>query len=158
MSLPTSLILGGSADPLKSFLRLGNFTSQIYQTQIFKRYKSYINQSSSRTLPGVQKIPVLSLCSKKMLSLRKSPHMFVEPQKEPFLHFIKYLLKSQLCLEAMQISLTVQVRNIKKKDDFIYCSLPPKYLLPLRFLYVSISFLFIIKDFLKEFRYCVSGP
>ena len=39
----------------------------------------------------------------------------------------------------------------------IYCSLSLKFLSPLRFLLLSILFLFVTKECLKEFRYCAYG-
>ena len=56
-----------------------NYWVNLLKFCFFKRYKSYINQSSSRTLPGGLKIPFLSHCSKKMLWLRKSPHIWSIP-------------------------------------------------------------------------------
>ena len=73
-------MLGGSWDPVELFFRLGTFKSWCYKTQILNKYQNYIDPSSSRTLPGGSKIPILSCCSKKMLWLRKSLHMyFMQP-------------------------------------------------------------------------------
>ena len=83
-------------------------------------------------------------------------HMFVEPQKETYLYFFFAISTSLRSNENIYECLVEKYLNIKRIITF--CSHPLKFLLPSRFFVFSISFLFITKECLKEFRYCASGP
>ena len=75
--------------------------------------------------------------------------MFVEPQKETYLYFIKNFLQFEHILEA--------IKNFEHKNIYFVPILWNFYYLQKNFMF-SISFLFITNECLKEYWYGASGP